>query len=142
MRGDGRPGLRYGEPFVAGRFEFRASTRALCLIGHCTGKQLPQCVVAQGLRTGLAEDVLGEVVGQGGLYAGGQHVSRVPDAVHAGLVLGDAGDDIRELRNLLEAWRKTRHTAWHTIIKASTIGLLTIFAVGAAIKFKLTGGAP
>ena len=61
---------------------------------------------------------------------------------HLGIANGQAAHDIHELRNLLDAWRKTRHTAWHTIIKASTIGLLTIFAIGAAIKFKLTGGAP
>jgi len=44
---------------------------------------------------------------------------------HLGLENGHAARDIRELRDLLEAWREARHTAWQTIIKVATrcIGL-------------------
>lgn len=51
-----------------------------------------------------------------------------------------AENDIRELRDLLEAWREARHTAWQTIIKVATTGLLAVILVGAAIKLKLMGG--
>jgi len=44
------------------------------------------------------------------------------------------------LRDLLEAWREARHTAWQTIIKVATTGLLAVILVGAAIKLKLMGG--
>ena len=58
-----------------------------------------------------------------------------------GLENGHAARDIRELRDLLEAWRDARRTAWHTVIKVATTGLLAIILVGAAIKLKLMGGA-
>ncbi len=57
-----------------------------------------------------------------------------------GLENGHAARDIRELRDLLDAWRDARHTAWQTIIKVATTGLLAVILVGAAIKLKLMGG--
>jgi len=60
---------------------------------------------------------------------------------HLGLENGHAARDIRELRDLLEAWREARHTAWQTIIKVATTGLLAVILVGAAIKLKIMGGA-
>ena len=59
---------------------------------------------------------------------------------HLGLENGHAARDIRELRDLLEAWREARHTAWQTIIKVATTGLLAVILVGAAIKLKIMGG--
>ena len=59
---------------------------------------------------------------------------------HLGLENGHAAKDIRELRDLLEAWRDARRTAWQTIIKVATTGLLAVILVGAAIKLKLMGG--
>ena len=61
---------------------------------------------------------------------------------HLGLENGHAARDIRELRDLLEAWRDARRTAWQTTIKVLTTGLLAALLVGAAIKLKLLGGAP
>ncbi len=58
-----------------------------------------------------------------------------------GLENGHAARDIRELRDLLEAWREARHTAWQTFVKVLTTGLLAALLVGAAIKMKLLGGA-
>jgi hypothetical protein len=55
---------------------------------------------------------------------------------HLGLENGHAARDIRELRGLLEAWRDARHTAWQTIIKIATTGLLAAIVLGAAMKFK------
>ena len=60
---------------------------------------------------------------------------------HLGLENGHAARDIRELRDLLEAWRDARRTAWQTIIKVVTTGLLAVILVGAAIKLRLMGGA-
>ena len=59
---------------------------------------------------------------------------------HLGLENGHAARDIRELRDLLEAWRDARRTAWQTVIKVATTGILAILLVGAAIKLKLMGG--
>ena len=56
---------------------------------------------------------------------------------HLGLENGHAARDIRELRDLLEAWREARHTAWQTIIKVATTGLLAVILVGAAILAKV-----
>jgi hypothetical protein len=59
---------------------------------------------------------------------------------HLGLENGHAAHDIRELRSLLEAWRDARRTAWQTIIKFVTAGLLAVIMVGVAIKIKILGG--
>lgn len=61
--------------------------------------------------------------------------------VHLGLENGHAAKDIRELRDLLEAWRDARRTVWQTIVKVVTAGVLAALLVGAAIKLKLMGGA-
>ncbi len=57
-----------------------------------------------------------------------------------GLENGHAARDIRELRDLIEAWRDARHTAWLTAVKVVTTGILAALLVGAAIKLKLLGG--
>lgn len=59
---------------------------------------------------------------------------------HLGLENGSAAKDIRELRDLLEAWRDARRTAWQTTVKVVTTGVLAALLVGAAIKLKLMGG--
>ncbi|ROH85748.1 hypothetical protein ED236_08360 [Pseudomethylobacillus aquaticus] len=59
---------------------------------------------------------------------------------HLGLENGHAARDIRDLRDLIEAWREARHTAWQTFIRVLTTGLLAALLVGAAIKLKLMGG--
>jgi len=59
---------------------------------------------------------------------------------HLGLENGHAARDIRELRDLLEAWRDARRTAWQTTVKVITTGILATLLVGAAIKLKLMGG--
>ena len=61
--------------------------------------------------------------------------------VHLGLENGSAARDIRELRDLLEAWRDARRTAWQTTIKVATTGILAALLVGAAIKLKLMGSS-
>ena len=61
---------------------------------------------------------------------------------HLGLENGHAARDIRELRDLLEAWRDARRTAWQTTVKVITTGILAALLVGAAIKLKLMGGTP
>lgn len=61
---------------------------------------------------------------------------------HLGLENGSAAKDIHELRDLLEAWRDARRTAWQTTVKVVTTGILAALLIGAAIKLKLLGGAP
>ena len=60
---------------------------------------------------------------------------------HRGLENGHAARDIRELRDLLDAWRDARHTMWQTAIKVITTGLLAAFIVRIAMKLKLMGGS-
>jgi hypothetical protein len=59
---------------------------------------------------------------------------------HLGLENGHAARDIRDLRDLIEAWREARHTAWQTFIRVLTTGILAALLVGTAIKLKLMGG--
>jgi hypothetical protein len=57
-----------------------------------------------------------------------------------GLENGSAAKDIRELRDLLDAWRDARRTAWQTTVKVVTTGILAALLVGAAIKLELMRG--
>ena len=57
-----------------------------------------------------------------------------------GLENGSAAKDIRDLRDLLDALRDARRTAWRTVIKLVTTGILAALTVGVAIKLKLMGG--
>jgi hypothetical protein len=59
---------------------------------------------------------------------------------HLGLENGHAARDIKELRDLLDAWRDARRTAWQTTIRVVTTAILAVLLVGAAIKLKLMGG--
>ncbi|WP_317705562.1 DUF6127 family protein [Methylomarinovum caldicuralii] len=52
----------------------------------------------------------------------------------------DAAHDIRELRGLLEAFNTAKHTAWQTLIRITTTGLILALMAGAAVKLKLFGG--
>jgi len=54
-----------------------------------------------------------------------------------GLENGHAARDVRELRDLLDAWRAARRTVWHTVLKIVTTGLVAALITGAAIKLKL-----
>ena len=45
-----------------------------------------------------------------------------------GLLDDDAARDIIEMRSLLEAWRDTRKSVWSTIVKVTTVSLLTFIA--------------
>ena len=45
-----------------------------------------------------------------------------------GLLDDDAARDIIEMRSLLEAWRDTRKSVWSTIVKLTTVALLTFIA--------------
>lgn len=56
-----------------------------------------------------------------------------------GLENGHAARDVRELRDLLDAYRAARRTVWHTVLKMVTTGLVAALITGAAIKFKVFG---
>ena len=77
------------------------------------------------------EDLLGQVAERGARAA----------LATVGLENGHAARDIRDLRDLIEAWREARHTAWQTFIRVLTTGVLAALLVGAAIKLRLIGGA-
>jgi 2-iminoacetate synthase ThiH len=48
----------------------------------------------------------------------------------------NAGEDMKELRNLLDAWRSTKKTVWSQVVKAMTMAVLGAIAAGAFIQFK------
>ena len=45
-----------------------------------------------------------------------------------GLLDDQAQKDITEMRSLLEAWRDTRKGIWNTVVKITTVGVLTFIA--------------
>lgn len=53
----------------------------------------------------------------------------------------DAAHDIRELRNLLDAFTSAKHTAWQTVVKIVTTGFVLALMAGAMIKLKVFGGS-
>lgn len=57
-----------------------------------------------------------------------------------GLVDEEAASDIRDLRSLLGAVRIARHTAWQTVVRLITTGLILALIAGVVIKLKLFGG--
>ncbi len=59
---------------------------------------------------------------------------------NVGLIDEHAANDIRDLRSLLGAFRMAKHTAWSTVIRLVTTGLLLALMAGVAIKLKLFGG--
>ena len=54
-----------------------------------------------------------------------------------GLQDAEAGDDIRELRNLLEAWRDARRTAFRTTVRWITTAIILAMMTGLALRMKL-----
>jgi hypothetical protein len=64
-------------------------------------------------------------------------------ALHGvGLDGEDAAHDIRELRNLLDAFNEAKKTAGLTIIKMMVTGLVMAVLAGTILKLKLFGGQP
>ena len=48
-----------------------------------------------------------------------------------------AGRDIRELRDLLDAWREARRTAWRTLVKWAVTLVLALILAGIAMRVRL-----
>jgi 2-iminoacetate synthase ThiH len=48
----------------------------------------------------------------------------------------NAGQDMKELRNLLDAWRSTKKTVWSQVVKAMTMAVLGAIVAGAFLQFK------
>jgi hypothetical protein len=54
----------------------------------------------------------------------------------------EAAHDIRELRNLLDAFNEAKKTAGLTVVKMLVTGLVMALLAGAFLKLKLFGGQP
>jgi len=52
----------------------------------------------------------------------------------------DAANDIRELRNLLDAFNEAKKTAGLTLVKMLVTGLVLALVAGTIVKIKLFGG--
>jgi sugar phosphate isomerase/epimerase len=64
-------------------------------------------------------------------------------ALHGvGLDGEDAAHDIRELRNLLDAFNEAKKTAGLTIIKMMVTGFVMVMLAGTILKLKVFGGTP
>jgi hypothetical protein len=64
-------------------------------------------------------------------------------ALHGvGLDGEDAAHDIRELRNLLDAFNEAKKTAGLTIIKMMVTGFVMVMLAGTLLKLKVFGGTP
>ena len=64
-------------------------------------------------------------------------------ALHeVGLDGEDAAHDIRELRNLLDAFNEAKKTAGLTIIKMMVTGFVMVWLAGTVLKLKVFGGTP
>jgi len=64
-------------------------------------------------------------------------------ALHeVGLDGEDAAHDIRELRNLLDAFNEAKRTAGITLVKMIVTGLVLALLAGTVLKIKLFGGQP
>jgi hypothetical protein len=57
-----------------------------------------------------------------------------------GLVDENAAADLRDLRDLLDAIRTAKRTAWQTVVRLLTTGIILALIAGVAIKIKLFGG--
>jgi hypothetical protein len=57
-----------------------------------------------------------------------------------GLVDENAATDIHDLRDLLNAVRIAKRTAWQTVVRLITTGIILALIAGVAIKLKLFGG--
>ena len=57
-----------------------------------------------------------------------------------GLVDENAAADIHDLRDLLNAVRIAKRTAWQTVVRLITTGLILALIAGVTIKLKLFGG--
>lgn len=54
-----------------------------------------------------------------------------------------AGDDIRQLRGVLNGWRTTKTTAWKTFVGLMTKAVIVIFLTGLCLKMGWwPGGKP
>lgn len=64
-------------------------------------------------------------------------------ALHGvGLDGEDAAHDIRELRNLLDAFNEAKRTAGLTIVKMMVTGFVMVMLAGTILKLKVFGGTP
>lgn len=57
-----------------------------------------------------------------------------------GLDGDDAATDVRELRSLLEAFNTAKRTAWQTMVRMITTGLVLTLVAGAVIKLEVFRG--
>ncbi len=96
------------------------------------------------------DDVLATLVAQSELHGSdrAQLVALVEAASEAGaqralagLGLADAAahDDVRELRQLLSAWRDAKSSAWKAVIGWVVRGVLALLLLGIAYRLGLTG---
>lgn len=53
-----------------------------------------------------------------------------------------AVQDVREMRDVLSAWRSARRVAWETIVRIGTTALLMLLAAGAAFYVLGSGSGP
>ena len=48
----------------------------------------------------------------------------------------DAANDLRDMRNLLDAWRMTKKSIWSTTVKMGTVAVLSFIAAAVWMSLK------
>jgi len=81
-------------------------------------------------RRAMSPDVIEQMIARAAKHGAREALQSV------GLHDETAGDDMRELRNLLDAWRSTKKTVWSQIVKAATMAVLGAIAAGAFLQLK------
>jgi 2-iminoacetate synthase ThiH len=81
-------------------------------------------------RRAMSPDVIEEMINRAARRGAKEALESI------GLHDENAGDDMRELRNLLDAWRSTKKTVWSQVVKAFTMATLGAIAAGAFLQIK------
>lgn len=96
-----------------------------------TGAGRIASLARKATRQGMRRETLAELVEAASEEGATRALNRI------GLHDQEAGHDIRELRDLLEAWRRTKSTAWHTFIRWMTTIFILLILAALALKLKL-----
>ncbi len=87
-------------------------------------------LVDEACASGVEIDTLQAIVEEAAELGASRALNRI------GLHDDDAGHDLRELRDLLDAWRDARRAIWRTSIKWLTTFAMAAFLTGLLVKFK------
>lgn len=101
---------------------------------HDIDANLLTALVDQAYEQGASIGTLRALVEEASAQGAARALERV------GLQDSRAGGDIRELRDLLAAWRCARRTAWQTVVRWIATLLIVSLMAGLTVRLKLWPG--